>query len=80
LNQEVITAVGEGRFHIYPIADVDEGIEMLTGVTAGKINRKGEFPARSVHGRVSAKLQAYHQSYANDEHGENGKKPDNKDA
>ena len=41
LNEEVIAAVGTGRFHIYPIANVDEGIEVLSGVVAGVANRKG---------------------------------------
>ena len=62
LNDEVIAAVGAGQFHIYPISTVDEGIEVLTGVTAGKLNRSGDYPARSVHGRVMAKLKTYHKA------------------
>ena len=36
LNDDVIAAVSAGHFHIYPIATVDEGVEVLTGVAAGK--------------------------------------------
>jgi len=66
LNEEVIAAVGIGRFHIYPIVNVDEGIEVLSGVAAGVANRKGGYPEKSVHGRVSAKLKAYHKVYSAD--------------
>ena len=42
LRDEVIEAVAEGQFHIYPIATIEQGIEILTGVRAGKrdANRK----------------------------------------
>lgn len=72
LNKEVIVAVGEGKFHIYPIANVDEGIEILTGVPAGKANRKGSYPKASVHGRVIAKLQAYYDVYSDENSHKNG--------
>ena len=64
LNEDVAAAVGEGRFHIYPVASVDEGIELLTGVAAGQRNRRGDFPKDSVHGRVIAKLKFYHKAYS----------------
>lgn len=73
LNKEVIAAVGAGKFHIYPIANVDEGIELLTGVPAGKANRKGVYPKKSVHARVIAKLQAYHKVYSDENNNKNGK-------
>ena len=41
LEDEVISAVRKGRFHIYPVKTVDEGIEILTGVRAGGIRVKG---------------------------------------
>ena len=78
LNEEVITAVGEGRFHIYPIASIDDGIEVLTGVAAGERNQKGEYPAKTVHGRAIAKLRAYHEAYSSDNNGKNDKETDNR--
>jgi len=36
LNDEVIEAVKEGKFHIYAVKTIDEGIEILTGMKAGK--------------------------------------------
>ena len=41
LNDEVIEAVKNGKFHIYAVSTVDEGIEILTGVPAGNINVPG---------------------------------------
>ena len=56
---EVVQAVKEGLFHIYPISKIDEGIELLMGLSAGKKNKAGNFPANSVHGRVMKKLKAF---------------------
>ena len=66
LNEEIAEAVGEGRFHIYPVASVDEGIELLTGAAAGQKDRRGDYPRNSVHGRVVAKLKSYHKAYSAD--------------
>lgn len=66
LNEEVAAAVGEGRFHIYPVASVDAGIELLTGTAAGQKDRRGDYPRDSVHGRVVAKLKSYHKAFSAD--------------
>lgn len=60
LKDEVIEAVKEGKFHIYPIKHVDEGIEILMGVKAGSLNAKGKYPQTCVHGRVMKKLLKYY--------------------
>ncbi len=57
LREEVIEAVAEGRFHIYPVRDVDEGIEILTGVPAGQPGADGTYPPDSVNGRVDRQLR-----------------------
>ena len=59
LKDEVVEAVKEGVFHIYPITHIEEGIELLMGVPAGKKNKAGNFPANSVHGKVMKKLKAF---------------------
>ena len=59
LNDEVVDAVKEGRFHIYPIAHINEGIELMMGHPAGERDAAGNFPADSVHGRVYARLKAF---------------------
>jgi lon-related putative ATP-dependent protease len=57
LKKEVIEAVKAGKFHIYPIKTIEEGIEILTGVPAGKQLQDGNFEADSVYDRVDRKLR-----------------------
>ncbi len=56
LRQDVIEAVSRGRFHIYPVATVDEGMELLTGTPPGQRNEAGRFPDGTVNHRVEARL------------------------
>ncbi|GIW43998.1 MAG: ATP-dependent protease [Candidatus Binatia bacterium] len=53
LRPEVVEAIQQGRFHLYPIRTVDEGIEILTGVKAGSIEEPG-----TVHYLVLERLRA----------------------
>ncbi|MEX1346524.1 MAG: AAA family ATPase [Desulfobacterales bacterium] len=59
LKREVIDAVKKGKFHIYRVATIPEGIEILTGAKAGAPDHKGNFPPISVYGKVQAKLKEY---------------------
>jgi len=59
LSDDVIKAVKDGMFHIYAIKTIDEGIELLTGVPAGKKNKNGDYPAGSVNYLVNEKLKKY---------------------
>lgn len=59
LRQDVVDAVEAGEFVVYPVTTVDEGIELLTGITAGARDAEGRFPADSINGRVEAKLIDY---------------------
>ena len=56
LNEDVVDAVRKGKFHIYPVGNVDEGIEVLTGVKAGKLQSDGTYEAGSVHHTVNKRL------------------------
>jgi lon-related putative ATP-dependent protease len=56
LKREVREAVAAGRFHIYPVSTIDEGISILTGVDAGPRDPKGDFPEGSVNARVARRL------------------------
>ncbi|HOL83962.1 MAG TPA: ATP-binding protein [Thermoclostridium caenicola] len=64
LNDEVVKALEEGMFHIYPVSTVDEGIEILTGVSAGEKLPDGTYPENTVHGRVYRKLRHYAETAA----------------
>jgi ATP-dependent Lon protease len=57
LREDVIEAVANGRFHIYPVARIEEGIEILTGVSAGTSGTgPGHFDPASVFSRVDTRL------------------------
>ncbi len=62
LNDEVVVAVAAGQFHIYGVATVDEGIEVLTGVPAGEWQQEGGYPDGTVHARVEQRLTEMAQS------------------
>lgn len=59
LSDEIIEAVKNKKFHIYSIATIEEGIEVLTGVPAGKKDRDGHFPAGTINYLVYEKLKKY---------------------
>ena len=61
LSDEVIDAVKHKKFHIYAISTIDEGIEILTGVPAGKKDKNGKFPAGTINSLVYEKLKKYSQ-------------------
>ncbi|MEK6692917.1 MAG: ATP-binding protein [Nitrospirota bacterium] len=57
LKESVVEAVREGKFHIYPIGDVDEGIEILTEVEAGMRREDRTFPDGTVNYLVDKRLR-----------------------
>jgi lon-related putative ATP-dependent protease len=57
LKEEVIAAVGQSQFHIYPVRTIDDGIAILTGTPAGERGADGEFPESTVNARVNQKLR-----------------------
>ena len=59
LSDEVVDAVKNKLFHIYAISTIDEGIEILTGVPAGKKDKYGNFPAGTVNYLAYEKLKKY---------------------
>ena len=59
LSDEIIEAVKNKLFHIYSISTIEEGIEVLTGVPAGKKDSTGHFPAGTVNYLVYEKLKKY---------------------
>jgi ATP-dependent Lon protease len=56
LREDVVQAVAEGQFHIYPVRTVDEGIAILTGRPAGERGDDGKFPEGSVNRLVDDAL------------------------
>ncbi len=62
LHEEVVEAVENGQFHIYAVSSVEEGIELLTGISAGERRDDGTYPEDSLFGRVAARLEAIHEA------------------
>ena len=56
LRKDVVAAVEAGDFHIYPVAHVDQGIEILTGTAAGSRAEDGSYPPGTINHRVEARL------------------------
>ena len=59
LSDEIIDAVKNKLFHVYAVSTIEEGIEVLTGVPAGKKDKDGHFPAGTVNYLVYEKLKKY---------------------
>jgi lon-related putative ATP-dependent protease len=56
LKDEVVEAVREGRFHIWSVETIDQGIEILTGIPAGERLSEGGYPEGTINNRVDRKL------------------------
>ncbi len=63
LRQDVVEAVSRGKFHIYPVKSIDEGIEILSGLPAGSQAVDGRFEPGTVHDLVDKELQRLAQSW-----------------
>jgi predicted ATP-dependent protease len=59
LRRDVVEAVEQGKFHIYAVSIIDEGIEILTGVPAGQKDSENHYPPGSVNGLVEKQLEEY---------------------
>jgi lon-related putative ATP-dependent protease len=59
LRSDVVAAAVEGRFTIWPIDTVDQGIELLTGIPAGEPDAGGNYPAGTLNQRVALRLDAF---------------------
>jgi len=58
LKREVVDAVEQGRFRVWAIETIDQGLALLTGQDAGERRADGSFPTDSVNGKVAARLAA----------------------
>ncbi len=59
LHRRVVEAVADGRFHLWAVRHVDEGIALLTGTPAGVADSDGNWPAGSVNARVQKRLDGF---------------------
>lgn len=63
LRRDVVEVVEEGKFHIYAVSTIDEGIEVLTGLVAGQRDSQGHYPVSSLNGMVEKTLEEYSESF-----------------
>lgn len=56
LRPEVVADIAAGKFHVWAVDTIDQGIEILTGTAAGEPDVAGNYPPDTVHGRVAARL------------------------
>ncbi|MFT5181926.1 MAG: putative ATP-dependent protease [Alphaproteobacteria bacterium] len=59
LDDDVIADVAAGRFHIWSVENVAEGLELFTGESAGVADADGNYPPDSIFGRIAARLVEY---------------------
>ena len=65
LPYEVLDAIRDGKFHIYPVTTIDEGMEILTGRRMGQPSPKGTFPQDRFNAQVEEKLRRMYQATQN---------------
>ncbi|MGK0185480.1 MAG: putative ATP-dependent protease, partial [Verrucomicrobiales bacterium] len=59
LSREVVAAAAAGKFSIYPVTTIEQGIELLTGIRAGNRLKSGKFSDGSVFAKVEEKLKSF---------------------
>jgi len=57
LRKDVVEHVREGRFHVWAVSSIDEGLEVLSGAHPGQRGRDGRYSKDSLYGRVDARLR-----------------------
>ena len=72
LRDDVVDAIENNQFSIYPINTVDDAIELLTGLPAGVRDKEGEYPDDSINQKVEQRLlelaELKHEDHQKDEH------------
>jgi lon-related putative ATP-dependent protease len=80
LRRDIVAAVSAGKFSIYAVKTIDEGIELLTGVSAGVRGTDGRYPEGTINARVEASLMTFaemRRSFAKSANGSDGDSRDN---
>jgi len=62
LDSEVVKAARAGKFQVYPVARVEEAIDLLLGKSSGKPDKKGRYPGQSVFGIIQQRLEQMRES------------------
>jgi ATP-dependent Lon protease len=73
LREDVVADVLAGRFHIYAVNTIDEGLAILTGARAGKRRKNGTFEIGSIHDLADRRLRKFHSQLKESEDSEDTK-------
>ena len=57
LDQEIVDTVNEGKFNVWPVSTIEEGIAILTGMEAGELQEDGTYPEGTLFRKVDDRLQ-----------------------
>ena len=63
LREDIVEAVKKKKFSVWSVGSIDEGLEVLTGVSAGKRKANGEYTKDSVYYLVDKKLREYQEIF-----------------
>ncbi len=77
LRKDVVDAVAKGKFHVYAVTTIDEGVEILTDKKAGELKPDGTYPKGTVNALVNQKLAELAEGLKS--FGEEGKQEDEAD-
>jgi predicted ATP-dependent protease len=61
LREEVVAAIRAGLFHVFAVSTIDEGIELLTGIPAGRPDPDGRYLEGTINARVSQTLRTFNE-------------------
>lgn len=64
LREDILKAVDDGLFNVWAVDTVDDGIEILTGIKAGSMDKHGRYPKGSVNRKVQESLEYFYKQYA----------------
>jgi predicted ATP-dependent protease len=56
LKDEVVRAVDEGKFHIFPVKSIEEALFILTGLKCGTRGKNGQYPLGTLYRKVDQRL------------------------
>jgi len=79
VKQEVVDAVKEGKFSIYAIDRMEEGLEIFTGMPAGELLEDGTYPEGTVNHLVAKRLQEIAEAMKDKKEEEKEKEKENDD-
>jgi lon-related putative ATP-dependent protease len=57
LREDIVDAVRDGKFHIYPVSTINQGIEVITGMEAGELRKDGTYPKGTINYMVDKRLR-----------------------